>query len=608
MDAQMGDVGLGWRTLLKLSRSCSSMEDRVQVGNESEIEALYAVAEGWGKHCDWLAALLPSPAYAVVKQRHGEEHGNFQALRVEGANSMDVWDVLQLTMPTVDDFSQGTANLLCSFRRPWMFFMPENLKALLDEKELSPSGEVNVFCAGRMACQTRRALAAPRLHQPLWPPLCGGRVEDICHANLTQPVAIHAPNLRALHGLQAAFYHGWAFRCPQPLRVAGRLPVGRGNPPRVAILIGSLLRGLHMSRKLLSNLFLDWRLHYWVFIYTSPLVVTGKNDVCGRLLNEIVSQSPRIKVQIRFATRAENLQEQEFERAVSSRHMRQWYKLQQSYQMMQAHEQKHGREFDLVLKMRTDMTLMEPIDLSSFPDVLTSRVIYSFTDLLFLSRRDVAHSLLGDVTKKMASFAGDQRRLYPLDFARVLRRGLGDGLRLQMFPDVGSTELREAIQENKFLRAQGWLRRFKHELMAAQEAAVQGEDVPTFTGHWRFRPDTWQYQAWKRDGRLAPDKQMCSVTRWFYLIHRTDPEITIQEWPHVKGRKILRLFPERFASNCNCEPPHCWPMAWGPAPEGLLEGVDWIQTPSTGVWLSLRAKQVGGEPGNHTNASKPSME
>ena len=30
-----------------------------------------------------------------------------QALRVEGANSMDVWDVLQLTMPTVDDFSQG---------------------------------------------------------------------------------------------------------------------------------------------------------------------------------------------------------------------------------------------------------------------------------------------------------------------------------------------------------------------------------------------------------------------------------------------------------------------------------------------------------------------
>lgn len=36
----------------------------------------------------------------------------------------------------------------------------------------------------------------------------------------------------------------------------------------------------------------------------------------------------------------------------------------------------------------------------------------------------------------------------------------------------------------------------------------------------RFRPDTAEYQAWLRDGKLAPDTQMCSVTRWFYLIHR----------------------------------------------------------------------------------------
>ena len=33
--------------------------------------------------------------------------------------------------------------------------------------------------------------------------------------------------------------------------------------------------------------------------------------------------------------------------------MRQWYKLQQSYEMMRAFEQKQGWHFDLVMKMRT---------------------------------------------------------------------------------------------------------------------------------------------------------------------------------------------------------------------------------------------------------------
>ncbi|CAE7441176.1 unnamed protein product [Symbiodinium sp. CCMP2592] len=203
----------------------------------------------------------------------------------------------------------------------------------------------------------------------------------------------------------------------------------------------------------------------------------------------------------------------------------------------------------------------------------------------------------------MVAFAGDQKRLYPLDFERLLRRGMGDGLRLQMYPDVGSTELREAIQEGKTLQARGPLRRLQRELKAAQEASFRGETVPTFSGHWRFRPDTWQYQAWKQDGRLAPDAQMCSVTRWFYLIHRTDPEIRVEHWPQV-GRGGPKLFPERFASNCNCEPPHCWPLAWGDAPDGLLQGVDWIQYPATGAWLSLKALAAGGEPGNLTNTSQ----
>ena len=33
--------------------------------------------------------------------------------------------------------------------------------------------------------------------------------------------------------------------------------------------------------------------------------------------------------------------------------MRQWFKLEQAYEMMEAYEQEQNRDFDLVLKLRT---------------------------------------------------------------------------------------------------------------------------------------------------------------------------------------------------------------------------------------------------------------
>ena len=30
-----------------------------------------------------------------------------------------------------------------------------------------------------------------------------------------------------------------------------------------------------------------------------------------------------------------------------------------------------------------------------------------------------------------------------------------------------------------------------------------------------------------------------------------------------QGTGTMGLFPERFAWHCNCEPPDCWPLAWG---------------------------------------------
>ncbi|CAJ1339597.1 unnamed protein product, partial [Effrenium voratum] len=544
----------------------------VRVGNSSaDIHGFHAVRQSWGSQCDWLVAVIGFEAREELRSA-AEGVGSFQVISLQEDPPTRARDLLQLTLQSVEDLSAGKANLACSFNR-----LP---------------GGASLGCGRRLYCEASSEPSAAL--RPLQVPMCGARVEDACEKNYTRPVAIHAPSRGEIATLHAVIYHGWPHRCA--LSAFGRAVV----KPRVAVLIGSLLRGVHKSGQLLQKLFVERRVRFWIFIYSAPPLVWGNNAGCAKLLDDLSRQLPG-RVQFRYATRRENLEEELFESTVNSRHMRQWYKLQKAYEMMAAFEEEVGKNFDLVLKLRTDMFLPGPIDLAQFPEVWTSRVIYGFTDIAFLCRRDVAHSLLANVTGKLTQFAGNQRTLVFLDYRRLLRNGWGDGFRLQTFPDA-SPALKRAVFAGEGRAVLAAVRRHLTALEAAHQDAARGLPVATFSGHWRFRPDTVEFQAWQRDGKLAPDTQMCSVTRWFYLIHRTTPEVRLRPWPSKPG--TVGLFPSRFAWHCNCEPPGCWPLLWGAAPRELVRSVEWLQRPEDGQWVTASSFTAHVEPANDSELEK----
>merc|ERR1712000_187399 len=94
-----------------------------------------------------------------------------------------------------------------------------------------------------------------------------------------------------------------------------------------------------------------------------------------------------------------------------------------------------------------DIDMKLPLKLAHFPEVMAGRVIYSLQDVIFLCRRDVARTLLGDVMEQLKSRAGNERRVFPLDYDRIFRSDLSNGLMLQVFPDIGSEAFRTAVQE-----------------------------------------------------------------------------------------------------------------------------------------------------------------
>ncbi|CAK9047416.1 Hypothetical protein SCF082_LOCUS26713 [Durusdinium trenchii] len=243
--------------------------------------------------------------------------------------------------------------------------------------------------------------------------------------------------------------------------------------------------------------------------------------------------------------------------------MRQWYKYRAAYAMMEEQERGQGWKYDLVLKVRSDVELSSPLSLADFPEVARARVIYSAGDIMFFSNREVAHTLFDDILEKMAARAGNERRLLPLNYDRILRTGEGNALPLQIFPDVGP-ELRDALY-NKLLfphQRQGMLlstiRKHRSALEAAHLRASQGVAVPTVSGHWRFRNDTKQFQYWKKVNRVPRDHEMCSMRHWFYHVHRAEPEVLMKAWTQPKPQ----LSKTRHYQHCNCEPPVCIPDGW----------------------------------------------
>eukprot|EP00435_Cladocopium_sp_Y103_P052271 s1026_g16.t1 len=256
---------------------------------------------------------------------------------------------------------------------------------------------------------------------------------------------------------------------------------------------------------------------------------------CAEAVDVLVGQY--IAAKLKVATPNETLDEQKFQRIEQ--------------------ERLQGWKYDLVLKLRTDVEIAHPLSLADFPEVATARVIYSAGDIVFFCNREVAHILFDDILQKLTSRAGNERKLLPLNYGRILRTGEGNALPLQVFPDVGK-ELRDALVGNQ---GRGFLISAIRKHRASLEAAhlrAESEDVPIFSGHWRFRNDTKQYQYWKKTNRIPRDHEMCSMRHWFYHVHQAEPEVLMRGW----SGSPLKLSRTRHYQHCNCEPPTCIPDGW----------------------------------------------
>jgi len=191
---------------------------------------------------------------------------------------------------------------------------------------------------------------------------------------------------------------------------------------------------------------------------------------------------------------------------------------------------------------------------------MVGRVLYTQMDMVFLCSRGVARTLISGVPDALRSRAGDERKLLPLDYGRLLLNGgTGNGLPLQVFPDISSPSFRRAVQEdNRWFRSE--VQRHRAALEAAhRQAEVQDGFVPIVSGHWRFRNETKEYQYWAKTGKLPRHTDMCSIRHWYYHVHVANPEVFIRGWPRNHPTPLSKM---RHYWQCNCEPPDCLPEGW----------------------------------------------
>lgn len=332
----------------------------------------------------------------------------------------------------------------------------------------------------------------------------------------------------------------------------------QGPWPRVGVLIGSLLRAPEVGLNSLCNLFKDKNVVYSIFIYTGP--VYHESSVCHSLVETLKDY---LRAEFKEAEPVDVAWEEEFEEMTASGSMRQWFKLSRAYKMMEARELKDGREFDIVLKTRTDVDFAHPIDLADFQEVLSSRVVYSYLDVVFMCRRDVARTLLGSLTEQLELRSGHQLRLLPINYDRFLHSEYG-ALTLQVFPEIGSGRFRRAARDNNYPVFRKEVEYHRGLLEDMHRRAEAGNSVQSFSYHWRYNNKTKEYKWWQKRDRLPEDNSMCSIRHWYYHIHIAEPEVTILQWttPHPK------MSLQRHYRHCNCEPWHCFrwdfPSPWLP--------------------------------------------
>lgn len=540
-----------------------------RLGNSTEeLYAFDAAARTWGVKCRWFLGLASA---SVAEDARRIVNGS-RARVLEALPGPSPLEVLLHAYRLRGAFPGGPPLLACSLTDTSILLVLENLLPHL--RQVRQDLPFSAMCGSRLLCQTAAAsivLAQVPLSSSLMTlqaralrlPLCVQRPEEVCALGgpgPRYPTALHVRGAAGHHSLFANLYAAWPLpsswcREDSPIAARGYPLPAKGEPLRVAVLIGSLLRSPASSILLLGRLFVE-KVKYQVFVYTSPI---AKTQACAEAVDVLVGQY--IAAKLKVATPNETLEEQNFQWIVGTDHMRQWYKHRVAYAMMEEQERLQGWKYDLVLKLRTDVEIARPLSLADFPEVATARVIYSAGDIVFFCNREVAHILFDDIPQKLASRAGNERKLLPLNYGRILRTGEGNALPLQVFPDVGK-ELRDALVGNQ---GRGLLISAIRKHRASLEAAhlrAESEDVPIFSGHWRFRNDTKQYQYWKKTNRIPRDHEMCSMRHWFYHVHQAEPEVLMRGW----SGSPLKLSKTRHYQHCNCEPPTCipdgWPVPW----------------------------------------------
>lgn len=364
---------------------------------------------------------------------------------------------------------------------------------------------------------------------------------------------------------------------------------GGGQPVQVAVLLGSLLRGIYFETILrrLNRLFADPAsvVAYRTFIYTSLLTTNG----CWYGLSRLQHVEGLRFIEM---SEADMLAENAIVDATRTPHLRQWFKLVRAMDMMKEYEARVGRQFDLVLKLRSDI-VFPVLHLADFPELFLGEtsppVVYGYTDMNFLARRDVAAHVVARFWAMLPNFTGRDDDLLPLNYDALARSQLfGSSTYNMNFPAVPGLAALLQRWERTHQNFSDFVRSHFHEMNEGQHFPELGvhqarlwdmaESFRAFLGRHRGQLADRHQRADAAGGGVAAVLPIEPVTGawWRQPGAREKAELAGRPWsiPPVASGKywayclqllgvewrpwpgLVMLMPERREHECSNPPPY----------------------------------------------------
>ncbi len=319
----------------------------------------------------------------------------------------------------------------------------------------------------------------------------------------------------------------------------------------VAALIGSDLRGFDRFAARLDALFASPAPEYDAFISTDAksLSCAHRHGLLPRPSVRWAAESPDTAEAIRRAFGP-------LPAGVSPHHLHQWWRLQHAWLAMERHERHRDRQYEAVVRLRSDLRLPGPLKLPRPP--LPPRELVMRGDWVFWGARDAVRTALEYVDALPHYHAHNQRAYEPLPYrhiASVGAAGLNAGLHGWLkFPKQSAS------------RAYGFpppcvgngdcvVRHSRQHL-----DALEGLNAAAAVGRTRLRPDeltSIRDGWWRWDG--IPDNEK------YFLLHVLNRSLTPKSFLDVQnrdapaeqrisflGRANGLLMPERHHPNCTC--------------------------------------------------------